>query len=64
MRFPEATAKLVGVDGNAFMVISKVRRALKEAGATDGQVQEYVNAATSGDYDNLLRVTMEWVNVE
>lgn len=55
--------KLIGHDGNAFAIMGTVRRALKEAGATRAQLDEYVEEATSGDYDHLLQVTMGWVNV-
>lgn len=57
------TVELVGEDGNAFAILGKVKRALKAAGLKD-QVEEYMKKATQGDYDNLLRVTMEYVNVE
>ena len=39
-----------------------VTRALREAGYRS-EVAEYQEAAMSGDYDNLLRVTMAWVTV-
>ena len=51
-----------GPSGNAFAVMGNVSRALKRAGHGD-KVEEYMNEAMSGDYDNLLRVTEEWVTV-
>jgi len=51
------------VDGNAFMVMSAVTRALKRAGQGD-KVKEYQTKAMSGDYDNLLRVSMEYVEFD
>lgn len=55
--------ELVGQDGNAFMIMGRVASALKRAGATHDEVEAYYNEATAGDYDHLLRTTMEWVHV-
>lgn len=60
-KFPNAKVKLVGEDGNAFAIIGRVRRALKKAGASEEQVEEYTREAKSGDYDNVLMTTMRWV---
>jgi hypothetical protein len=57
------TVQLTGNDGNAFAIMGSVRSALRRAGATKEQIDEYSNASMSGDYDNLLRVAMEWVEV-
>jgi hypothetical protein len=58
------TVKLVGEDGNAFSVMGLVKKALKHAGADKEYIDKYLYAATSGDYDHLLVVSMEYVNVE
>lgn len=55
--------QLLGQDGNAYNLIAIVRRALIDAGVPDAEIQEFITQATSGDYDNLLRVCMEWVEV-
>ena len=55
--------KLVGKDGNAFAILGRVRRALREAGYHE-LAEQYLKEAQAGDYDNLLRVTMEYVEVE
>ena len=52
---------LVGVDGNAFSVMGYVRRALKETGLRD-LMEEYSNKAMSGDYNNLLSVSIEYLD--
>jgi hypothetical protein len=57
------TVQLTGNDGNAFAIMGAVRSALKKTGATQEQIDEYMKASMSGDYDNLLRVAMEWVEV-
>ena len=58
------TVKLIGQDGNAFSIMGRVKNALMQAGADKEHVDKYLNAATSGDYDHLLVVSMEYVNVE
>ena len=60
----DVKVKLVGEDGNAFNILGKVSRALKQAGYSDDFIREYQNQAMSGDYDNLLMVTMSFVEVE
>lgn len=52
---------LEGVDGNAFAVMGYVRNALKAEGIGD-LITEYTEKATAGDYDNLLRVSMEYLD--
>jgi hypothetical protein len=54
--------KLIGEDGNAFYILGKVSKALKENGYSH-LVKQYKEEAMSGDYNNLLRVTMEYVNI-
>lgn len=53
---------LVGVDGNAYAVMGYTASALKRAGLRD-KVEEMYKKATSGDYDNLLCVCMEYVDM-
>jgi hypothetical protein len=55
--------ELVGHDGNAFAIMGKVKDALKRNGASSDDIDEYMKESMSGDYDNLLRTAMEWVNV-
>lgn len=51
------------VGGNAFAVMGAVIRALKQAGQGD-RVAEYQERATSGDYNHLLAVSMEYAEFE
>ena len=55
--------QLSGNDGNAFAIMGAVKSAIKKAGATPEQITEYMTDSMSGDYDNLLRVAGEWVEV-
>lgn len=55
--------QLSGNDGNAFAVMGTVKSALKKAGASKEEISQYLSESMSGDYDNLLRVSMDWVEV-
>ena len=57
------TVKILGMDGNAFAIIGRVQKALKEAGADEEYIARYQKDAMSGDYTNLLMVTMDYVLV-
>lgn len=56
------TVNLVGQDGNAFVIMGLVIKALKQAGHAD-LVKQYQDEAMSGDYDHLIQVTMDYVEV-
>ena len=58
------TVKLVGEDGNAFSIMGGVKKALMLAGADKEYIDQYLNEATSRDYDHLLVVSMVYVDVE
>lgn len=55
--------KLSNRDGNAYSILSKVRKALIDAGYKD-LADEYVEAATQGTYSELLQTTMRFVYVD
>lgn len=59
----DVSVQLSGNDGNAFAVMGAVKSALKKAGASKEELDQYLSQSMSGDYDNLLRVSMEWVDV-
>ena len=64
VRFPDVTVTLIGEDGNAFSILGKVQKALRRGGASAEEVTEFVDEATSGDYDHVLQTVMSWVEVE
>jgi len=55
--------QLTGTDGNAFMLLGVMRKALRKHGVGKEELALFVQEATGGDYDNLLRVCMKWVHV-
>lgn len=54
---------LVGEDGNAFSIIGRITKAWKRLGRPD-IAKEFQERATSGDYNNLLTVAMQYVDEE
>lgn len=64
VKYPEITVELTGGDGNAFAILGRMKRELRRGGVDEAEINEFMEEAQSGDYDNLLRTCMKWVNVE
>ena len=60
---PKYNLKVKIRDGNAFGIMGQVSGALRDAGVPKEERDQYIAEATSDDYDNLLRVSMNWVNI-
>ena len=54
---------LLAIDGNAYSILGTADRALRDVGVSKADRAEYYSQATSGDYDHLVRTTLEWLNV-
>jgi hypothetical protein len=54
---------LVGVDGNAFCVMGYVANAMKKAKMTREEISEYQKDAMSSDYNHLLAVSAEMIEI-
>jgi len=63
IKYGEITVELVGKDGNAFAIMGAVSKALRTAGVSKEEIDEFMGEAMSGDYDDLLQTCMNWVNV-
>lgn len=61
-KFPHVHVQLSGEDGNAFFIIGRVRKALRNEGVPNDKIDAFCNEAMSGDYDNVLRTVMRWVS--
>jgi hypothetical protein len=61
--YQKPNLKLVGENGNALNIMGLATRALREAGAPKEVIEQYRQRAMSGDYDNVLRTTMEFCEV-
>lgn len=64
IKYPGLQVKLIGEDGNAFAVLGRVKQALRKAGVSKAERDEFIAEATSGDYNHLLATVMNWVDVE
>ena len=53
---------LVGIDGNAYTLMVYVSKALKKEGLGD-KVEEMLQRSMSGDYNNLICVCLEYVDM-
>ena len=52
---------LVGLNGNAYSIISYVKNAMRKEGFSQEEINEYYSKATSGDYTNLINVSEEQI---
>ena len=64
VKYPNITVKLIGNDGNAFVIMGAVSNALKKNGVSEEEIEEYMTQSMSGDYNNLLTTALKWVNVK
>lgn len=63
-KFPDVHVRLSGHDGNVFLIIGRVRKALEQGGVSREQVDEFTQEVTSADsYGGALATVMRWVNV-
>ena len=60
----DVKVQLTGRDGNAYAIMSAVSKALRQAGVSEEEINQYQDESMSGDYNNLLRVAAQWVNVQ
>lgn len=64
VKYPEVYVRMVEEDGNAFSILSRVRRAMLGEGIEPAVIEEFLTEATSSDYDNLLKTVLRWVAVD
>jgi hypothetical protein len=62
-KYSNVEVELSSCDGNAFVIVGAVRRALRRAGVSAVELDEFSREATSGDYDHVLQTCMAWVDV-
>lgn len=64
VKYPDVRVELVGHNGNAFVILGKVKTALRRADVPEEEIKEFLAEATTGDYNHLLVTVMQWVEVE
>jgi hypothetical protein len=62
-KYPEINIPLVGEDGNAFSILGRVQRIMRQNDLA-GEFTAFQSEATAGDYDHLLRTVMSWFSVD
>jgi hypothetical protein len=62
-RYPEVVVHLIGEDGNAFNIMGRVIRAMREAKVPQREIARFMKEAMASDYDNLLQTAIKWVEV-
>ena len=55
--------KLVGNDGNAFVILGSCSRAARKAQWSAEKVKEFQDKAMAGNYDHLLKVVGEYFEI-
>lgn len=63
-KFPNVVVKLSDEDGNAFSILARVLRALRQADVSEEDRMAFQKEAISSDYDHLLQTCMEYVEIE
>ncbi len=64
VKYPQVHVQLVGLDGNAFSVLSRCLEEMRRAKLSPEEREAFHKEATSGDYNHLLATCMEWFDVE
>ena len=54
---------LVGIDGNAYSIMGYVQHAMREQNFSKQQIKEYSDEAMSGDYNNLLSISNDYIGM-
>ena len=63
VRYPDLAVHLAGLNGNAFVLLAAVTKALRWYGVDEVEIDLFDAEAKAGDYDALLRTCMAWVDV-
>ena len=63
-KYPDIHVKLVGENGNAFFILSRCLQAMRRAGLSEKEREEFQKEATSGNYDHLLATCLDWFEIE
>ena len=63
-KYPDVKVTLIGKDGNAFSILGRVTKAMRQAGISQDERAAFQKEATSGNYDHLLQTITKWVEVK
>jgi hypothetical protein len=63
VKYPQVKVQLTGEDGNAFAILGRCSKAARKEGVPKDEIAAFMNEATSGDYNHLLKTAMMWFDV-
>ncbi len=63
IKYPQIHVQLVGEDGNAFAILGRVCKAMRKAGVSKAEIDQFQAEAMAWDYNHLLTTCMRWVHV-
>ena len=64
VKYPHITVTLYEHDGNAFMILGRVRKAMRRAGVPNEEIEAFSKEASSGDYNHLVQTVMKTVETD
>ena len=63
IKYPDIQVQLTNEDGNAFAIIGRVQKALKQGGVDKVDIDLFRKEAMAGNYDHVLVTCMKWVDI-
>jgi hypothetical protein len=63
-KFPNVKVDLIGYDGNAFVILGRVQKAMRLEKVPKEDIDSFMKEAMSGDYDHLLQTVTKYVVVQ
>jgi hypothetical protein len=63
-KYPDSKVRLSSGHDNAFAVLQTVTDAMRKVNLSKRECDAYFEAATTADFEGLLKTTKEWVEVE
>ena len=64
VKYPHVHFSLSKSDGNAFVIIGGVRKAMRRAGIPNEEIEAFSEEAQSGDYNHVLQTVMKTVETD
>lgn len=62
-KYPNIEVELSGQDGSAFMILGRIKRAMRREGVPADEITAFANEAMDGDYSELLLTVGKWVSI-
>jgi protein-arginine kinase activator protein McsA len=63
-KYPHIHVNLIGEDGHASSIISRVQTAMRRGGLTNAEINRFINEAVAKNYDHLILTVLKWVDTD